>query len=448
MSDGQTTRESVGSEGSEGEAMVQQDDEDGVHEMDSVYRDLNRVQLAPPDSYRIKVTDQLVVVAPDRLAADAGMRGISDVAFDRSGRSEISDVSGVSDVSGGLEAPPHASLPEPTALRRLAATRIQRQSRGKLAREKTKQMRREMSSMATRAVAVLTHLPHSSHSSNDTRLPHSRRSSDDQPGLPGKAKALHSKASRRPRPSKALGPESLCALTPKKVLLIGWSQSLGQLLRAFDVQLPHGSKLYILADREMSARQSDMEADGIALDGSAREARGVEHHKTDAGSDTDERMSDDDGTASATTSCGLRHIRIRHVVGFVTDYLALRRLPVRSADIAVIIVQSKVATPPRVAVPVGATRRGRRPPGPHTRRPCPSLPLCLSPFLSLSPLSPPSHPPPTPPLSHSSPLLSSLGLIGLAEPCVHAARGRRTTWAVWGRGPIGWRALSWPTRRR
>ena len=322
---------------------VQQDEVDGVHAADSVYRDLDRVQLAPPDGYRIKMTDQLVVVAADRFAADAGMRGIVASRAEGSGSADVA------------ESPRLPDEDEPKERRHVAASRIQASSRGKLVRNKTQKMRKELSSMnraapATRA-AVLAPL-----SAKSSRQLTSEKS------------------------SRAMGPQSCSAATPKVVLLVGWSQSLGQLLRAFDARLPDGSEMYILADREMSARQSDMEADGIALDGSARESRGQEH-------ECEVTMDDE---ASGIESCGLRHIRIRHVVGFVTDYLALRRLPVRRADIAVIVVQSKVVTRPRVAAAVGTTHEGAHQPG-ATPAPCPSVPLlslsCLS--LSLSvPLSP------------------------------------------------------------
>lgn len=329
------------------------------------------------------MTDQLVVVAADRFAADAGTRGI--VASRAEGGGGSSDVA---------ESP---RLPEdPKERRHSAATRIQTSSRGKLARKKTQKMRKEMSSMANRAASATCAA---------VFAPSSARST----------KQLTSKKS-----SKAIGPQSCSAATPKVVLLIGWSQSLGQLLRAFDARLPYGSEMYILADREMSARQSDMEADGIALDGSARVARGQEHESEVTSMDDDHG-----GVASGIESCGLRHIRIRHVVGFVTDYLALRRLPVRRADIAVIVVQSKVVPRPRVAAPVGTTRLVPTSQGPRRL----SVAVSVSQF-SLSP---------------------SLSLLcpSASEPGVHLGMWRRTweTWAV-GRESTGWRALSWQTRRR
>ena len=384
----------------EGEATVQQDEVDGVHAADSVYRDLDRVQLAPPDDYRIQTTDQLVIVAADGFAAAAGTRGVV-----------ASRAEGAADAASAAQPLPE----EPAARRSVAATRIQTSSRGKLARERTKELRKEVAALASRAASATCAALSSSISSKPTKSP----------------------STNNEKAGRAVGPQSSSASTPKVVLLIGWSQSLGQLLRAFDARLPEGSTMYILADREMSARKSDMEADGIALDGSAasKESAEFESEVTDGPA-----CMATDGMASGVTSCGLRHLRIRHVVGFVTDYLALRRLPVRRADIAVIVVQSKVVTPPRVAAPVGTTMSHN---GSLARSL--SLSLALSRSLSLSLALPHS-----PSLSLSLSLSLTHSLLS-AQPPLSVACVRhvwRRTWTPSAQESTGWRALSWQTRRR
>ena len=53
------------------------------------------------------------------------------------------------------------------------------------------------------------------------------------------------------------------------------------------------------------------------------------------------------GGAASETGAGLRNVQLNHVVGFETDYLALSRLPVRRADLALIIADA--VQPPGLA---------------------------------------------------------------------------------------------------
>ena len=104
----------------------------------------------------------------------------------------------------------------------------------------------------------------------------------------------------------------------KKILLVGWSLNLGSLLRAFDARLAKGSEMWVLGRRPLVAREVDMAADGLQLSGEALTVKSGEE-------------------ALRSSVGGLSNLRIHHVVGFETDYLALRRLPVDQADLAVII---------------------------------------------------------------------------------------------------------------
>ena len=56
---------------------------------------------------------------------------------------------------------------------------------------------------------------------------------------------------------------------------------------------------------------------------------------------------DSPGGAASETGAGLRNVQLNHVVGFETDYLALSRLPVRRADLALIIADA--VQPPGLA---------------------------------------------------------------------------------------------------
>ena len=56
---------------------------------------------------------------------------------------------------------------------------------------------------------------------------------------------------------------------------------------------------------------------------------------------------DSRGGAAPETGAGLRNVQLNHVVGFETDYLALSRLPVRRADLALIIADA--VQPPGLA---------------------------------------------------------------------------------------------------
>ena len=53
------------------------------------------------------------------------------------------------------------------------------------------------------------------------------------------------------------------------------------------------------------------------------------------------------GGAASETGAGLRNVQLNHVVGYETDYLALSRLPVRRADVALIIADA--VQPPGLA---------------------------------------------------------------------------------------------------
>ena len=93
----------------------------------------------------------------------------------------------------------------------------------------------------------------------------------------------------------------------------------------------------------MAERAEDLAADGLDIDGNAWDSEPVD--ATDPKSPRRRRSAQkleekSPGGAADEMSSGLRNVQLNHVVGFETDYLALRRLPVRRADLALIIADS------------------------------------------------------------------------------------------------------------
>ena len=68
---------------------------------------------------------------------------------------------------------------------------------------------------------------------------------------------------------------------------------------------------------------------------------GQDRSSPEGGDCTEDHCEPPQRQRSSSGFAGLRNLRVKHVVGFVTDYLALRRLPVRRAHLAVIIVRTK-----------------------------------------------------------------------------------------------------------
>ena len=172
----------------------------------------------------------------------------------------------------------------------------------------------------------------------------------------------------------------LAQTKPQVVLLVGWTPGIGSLLRAFDARLLKGSELFVLSEKTLKWRTTEMAAEGMELDGRSvyaldqdqtdvhtpRSQRGprdaVRGRRKSAGSSFNVRpggrasMPDpdvrEDAGPSAPPAAGgndglggarpdelgsLNNITVRHLVGYTTDLVALRRLPIARASVAVIV---------------------------------------------------------------------------------------------------------------
>ena len=340
--------------------------ETGVAAKDSVYRDRERVRLAPPDDELILASDSLVVIAEDQAGAAEGLQGVAQAArrdgsipaarfpsisLAAMGKIAISmsNLSPLRHSKDDPDATPPASLtpapachrvhdePPPSAATACAAAAAPAAS---------------ASTASACAAAFVSASTASTSAAASFAASASAPAGEKSPASPAEEKPPQEKSPsprRRKAPASASAPASAPAPVPKAprspegphegnfgdepvtILIIGWSISFGPLLHAFDMRLAKGSQAFILGSPSMAERAEDLAADGLDLDGNAW---------TSSSPTPGEPSPPSPGGAAAETSMGLRNMRLNHVVGFETDYLALRRLPVRRADLALIIADA------------------------------------------------------------------------------------------------------------
>ena len=279
--------------------------ETGVHAKDSVYRDVERVMLAPPDDTLVLASHLLVVLAEDQADAAEGLNGVVQDARRMSPMPTTRFSAAISMVNLALQLSPTRRSP--------------------------------------------THHPSSPRSSKDG----SKHADGPDAATDPPSPTVRPAATAAAPPGAAPGVVTKTPFTssefgdaPVTILIIGWSLKLPSLLHAFDERLAPGSQAFILGHNSMVERAADLAADGLDLDGNAwrseRDA-GI----SDVAAARLEPAADDaaSGAVSPPTpgggvdagGVGLRNLRLHHVVGWETDYLALRRLPVLRADLALII---------------------------------------------------------------------------------------------------------------
>ena len=310
--------------------------ETGVAAKDSVYRDRERVRLAPPDDELILASDSLVVLAEDQADAAEGLHGVAQAAR-RSSTIPAARFPSISLASMGKIAITMSNL-SPSNMAKAAFSKDDPDATPPA----TPTPAPAPSAATACAAAAAPAASASTASACAAAFVSASTSSTSTASIFAAAAsaASASAASASAASASAPAPAPKCphnfSDTPVTILIIGWSTSLPSLLQAFDMRLARGSQAFILGSPSMAKRAEDLAADGLDLEGNAW----APSPPTPGGQSPPSPGGASPGGAAAETSSGLRNVRLNHVVGFETDYLALRRLPVRRADLALIIADA------------------------------------------------------------------------------------------------------------
>jgi hypothetical protein len=320
--------------------------ETGVAAKDSVYRDRERVRLAPPDEELILASDSLVVLAEDQADAAEGLQGVAQavrrdstipttrwasISLASIGKIAVS-MSNLSPTSKTKAAfaipskddpdatppatPTRAPAPSPAAACAAAAAHAAHAASASAAATFAASTSAAAFASASARTAAVTCAATASAAATSAAATASAASLS--------AASLFAATAPAPPPPLPdnFSPPLDFGETPVTILIIGWSLNLPSLLHAFDTRLAPGSQAFILGHISMAERSEDLAAEGLDIEGNELRPGG-------AAAET-----------SSDSAHGLRNVQLNHVVGFETDYLALRRLPVRRADLALIIADA------------------------------------------------------------------------------------------------------------
>ena len=105
---------------------------------------------------------------------------------------------------------------------------------------------------------------------------------------------------------------------PRCLIFVGWQRGLETLLRLLDARLPPGSEVHILSEQTERHRNFELLQGGLNMDGSAAANKdGIEPDEA-----------------------GLTNCKLHHVYGYTTDEKAIARLPLATADAAVVVADA------------------------------------------------------------------------------------------------------------
>jgi len=103
------------------------------------------------------------------------------------------------------------------------------------------------------------------------------------------------------------------------LLFVGWTRGFEGLLRTFDSRLPSRTEIHVLSEAPLSWRETQMEAEGLNLDGTAVEV---------------------EGKSGKVSNPGLLNGVVSQYTGFTTDMNAMRKLPIDRANAVVVVADT------------------------------------------------------------------------------------------------------------
>jgi hypothetical protein len=313
-------------------------DDDQQHELDAAH-----AELAPADDYTLEPTDQLVVIARNWQEANSlysvsqmQALGYDDYAATANGRTtDCRRISRNMGVAVGSAAQAMRSAMPPVLGTQRSSSNSMYKRRSSADPETPADVAPDGAPSAASGGLLHEESSRCTPMRRSLAEPSSAVEAAVAAGCLGQTPREESFAVRAERSEIGRGQRDAGPSAPKRnaYLLVGWIHGISSLLFALDRRAAPESEVYILSEKPLAWRDVQLAVEGLARDGSPHRERDDTAADDEACANMVRRMSDKyavDGTL------GLRNLRLKHIVGFPTDELAIRRLPLRRAVGAIV----------------------------------------------------------------------------------------------------------------